>query len=138
MVVKNTGEIFKTTLDILNGVNNTVWGGVGEAKKVGEIVKTGISGADVVIGTSHTLEDLSCNDFVCASLDIVGSVSSAVGMILGNIPSTKAKSYTKITGSITVGCRAIRYYCKNYGTYWGCTVAAGQGIVKSFKIISKK
>lgn len=55
MVLKNTGEIFKTTLDILKGVNNTVWGGVREAKKVGEIIKTGISGADVVIGTSYTL-----------------------------------------------------------------------------------
>ena len=30
-------------------------------KKVGTPVKTGISGADVVIGTNHVLEDFACN-----------------------------------------------------------------------------
>jgi len=99
-------------------------------------VKTGLSGADVVIGTSHALEDLGCNDYVCGSLDIIGSVSSAVGLVLGNIPSTK--SLTVITGSVTVGCRSVRYYCKRYGTFWGCTVAAGEGIKKSVKFIINK
>ena len=50
-------KIAKTTLDILRGVNATVWGGVEGAEKVGKIVKTGVSGADIVIGTSHAFED---------------------------------------------------------------------------------
>jgi hypothetical protein len=129
-------EIPKTTLDVLRGLNATIWGGAEEAKKVGKIVKTGLSGADVVIGTSHTLEDLACKDLVCATFDIVGSVSSAVGLILGNIPTTK--KYTVITCSITVGCRSIRYYCKNYGTFWGCTVAAGEGIKQAIKVVKIK
>lgn len=129
-------QIGKYTLDILRGINTTVWGGVEGADKVGKIVKTGLSGADVVIGTSHALEDLGCNDYVCGSLDIIGSVSSAVGLVLGNIPSTK--SLTMITGSVTVGCRSVRYYCKRYGTFWGCTVAAGQGIKKSVKFVINK
>jgi len=129
-------KIGKCTLDILRGINATVWGGVEGADKVGKIVKTGLSGADVVIGTSHALEDLGCNDYVCGSLDIIGSVSSAVGLVLGNIPSTK--SLTVITGSVTVGCRSVRYYCKRYGTFWGCTVAAGEGIKKSVKFIINK
>lgn len=128
-------KIAGATYDILRGVNATVWGGVEEAEKVGRIVKTGLSGADVVVGTSHALEDFSCNDYVCGSLDVIGSVSSAVGLVLGNIPSTK--HLTIITGSITVGCRSIRYYCKSYGTFWGCTVAAGQGIKEAVKFTIK-
>jgi len=124
-------KIVGCTLDILKGVNTTVWGGVESAEKVGKVVKTGISGADVVIGTSHALEDFGCNDYVCGSLDVIGSVSTAVGLVLGNIPATK--SLTFITGSVTVGCRSIRYYCKRYGTFWGCTVATGQGVRKTIR-----
>ena len=104
------------TYDVLRGLNATVWGGIDGAEKVGKIVKTGISGADVVIGTSHALEDFACNDVVCGAIDVVGSVSSAVGLVLGNIPATKHLTF--ITGSVTVGCRSVRYYCKKYGTFW--------------------
>ena len=129
-------KIAGSTLDILRGVNATIWGGVDEAEKVGKIVKTGISGADVVIGTSHALEDFSCNDYVCGSLDVLGSLSSAVGLVLGNISATKGLTF--VTGSVTVGCRVVRYYCKQYGTFWGCTVAAGQGIKEGAKFIINK
>ena len=124
-------KIAGATLDILRGVNATVWGGVEEAEKVGKIVKTGMSGADVVVGASHALEDFGCNDYVCGSLDVIGSVSSAVGLVLGNSPSTKHLTF--VTGSVTVGCRSVRYYCKKYGTFWGCTVATGQGIKEAVK-----
>ena len=124
------------TYDILQGVNATIWGGVSEATKVNRIIKTGVSGADVVIGTSHALEDLACNDYVCGSLDVIGSVSSAVGLVLGNISATK--HLTLVTGSVTIGCRSVRYYCKNYGTFWGCTVAAGQGIKTAVKFSLEK
>lgn len=128
-------KIIGVTYDILRGVNANLWGGVEGAEKVGQIVKTGLSGADVVIGASHALEDFACNDVVCGSLDVIGSVSSAVGLVLGNIPATKR--LTVITGSITVGCRSVRYYCKSHGTFWGCTVAAGQGIKEMIKFTIK-
>nr|WPV76386.1 hypothetical protein [Naviculales sp.] len=128
-------KILGATYDILRGVNDTVWGGVEGADKVGRIVTTGLSGADVVIGTSHALEDFGCNDVVCGSLDIIGSISSTVGLVIVNIPATK--HLTLITGSVTVGCRSIRYYCKRYGTVWGCTVAAGQGIKEAVKFTIK-
>ena len=108
-------KIASVSYHILRGVNDTVQGGVEEAEKVGKIVKIGLSGADVVIGTSHALEDFSCNDVVCGTIDVVGSISSAVGLVLGNIPATK--HLTIITGSVTVGCRSVRYYCKKYGTF---------------------
>ncbi len=129
-------KIVHTTNDILRGVNATVWGGVEEAEKVGKIVKSGISGADVVVGASHALEDFGCNDYVCGTLDVIGSVSSAVGLVLGNIPSTK--HLTLVTGSVTFGCRSVRYYCKNYGTFWGCTVATGKGIKEAIKFTIKR
>jgi hypothetical protein len=129
-------KIFRVTYDICRGVNATIWGGVEGAEKVEKIVKTGISGADVVIGTSHALEDFGCNDYVCGTLDVVGSLSSAVGLILGNIPTTK--HLTLVTGSVTVGCRSVRYYCKNYGTFWGCTVSAGEGIKKAVNFMVNK
>ena len=128
-------KIFSVTYDILRGVNVTIQGGVEGAEKVGKIVKTGLSGADVVIGTSHAMEDFACNDPVCGTLDVIGSVSSAVGLVIGNIPATK--HLTLITGSVTVGCRSVRYYCKRYGTFWGCTVAAGQGIKNVIKFTIK-
>ena len=128
-------KIARATYDILRGVNATVWGGVEEAEKVGKIVKTGLSGADVVIGTSHALEDFGCNDVVCGSLDVIGSVSSVVGLVIGNIPATK--QLTTVTGSVTVGCRLVRYYCKRYGTFWGCTVSVGQGIKEALKFTIK-
>lgn len=129
-------KMIGVSYDMLRGINATVWGGVENAEKVGKIVKTGLSTADVVIGTSHALEDFTCNDVVCGTLDVVGSVSSAVGLILGNIPATKHLTF--VTGSVTVGCRSIRYYCKNYGTFWGCTVAAGQGIKNVVKFTLEK
>lgn len=129
-------KIAGATYDILRGINATIWGGVEESQKVGKIIKTGISGADAVIGTSHALEDFGCHDYVCCTLDIVGSVSSAVGLILGNISNTK--HLTLITGSVTLSCRSIRYYCKNYGTFWGCTVATGQGIKEVVKFSIKR
>ena len=129
-------KIVRVTYDILRGVNATVWGGTEGTNKVGKIVKTGISGADVVIGTSHALEDFGCNDIVCGTIDVVGSVSSTVGLVLGNIPATK--HLTVITGSVTVGCRSIRYYCKKYGTFWGCSIATGQGIKKAIKFTVKQ
>ena len=128
-------NIVRTTYDILRGINATIWGGVEGAEKVGKIVKTGLSGADVIIGTSHALEDFGCSDYVCGSLDVIASVSSAVGLVVGNIPSSK--HLTVITGSVTVGCRSVRYYCKKYGTFWGCTVAAGQGIKEAIKFTIK-
>ena len=129
-------KLVKGSYDILRGINAKVWGGTESAEKVGKIVKTGVSGADVVIGTSHALEDFSCNDPICGTIDIIGSVSSAVGLVLGNIPATKHLTF--VTGSITVGCRSVRYYCKKYGTFWGCTVAAGHGIKEAIKFTVKQ
>lgn len=126
-------EIAKTVYDIGRGVNAKVWGGIEGAEKVSKIVKTGTSGADIIIGVSHATEDLACKDYVCATLDILGSVSSSVGMVLGNLPATK--SFTVITGSVTVCCRCVRFYCKRYGTVWGCAVIAGEGIKKGAKFI---
>ena len=112
----------KLTNDILRGINATIWGGIEGSEKVGTAVKTGISGADVIIGTSHALEDFACNDPVCGTIDVIGSLSSSLGLILARIPVTK--KYTTYTTSVSICCRTVRFYCKNYGTYWGCTVAA--------------
>ena len=119
---KKVGETFQLTNDILRGVNATIWGGVEGAEKVGRALKTGLSGADVIIGTSHALEDFSCNDPICGTIDVIGSLSSSLGLILARIPVTK--KYTTYTASVTICCRTVRFYCKNYGTFWGCTVAA--------------
>ena len=48
------------------------------------------------------LKDFRCNDPICGTLDIIGSVYSAVGLaVIGHISSTK--SLTTIIGSVTVG-----------------------------------
>jgi hypothetical protein len=47
-VLKTSKEILVTTLDILKGLNATVWGG---PEKVGKVVTTGLTCADVGIGT---------------------------------------------------------------------------------------
>jgi hypothetical protein len=129
-------QIFKTSIDILRGVNATVWGGVEQAEKASTILKTGLAGADVVIGTSHALEDASCGDYICATIDVIGCVSTAAGVVLGNIPATKP--LTVVTGSVTVSCRTIRWYCKNYGTFWGCVVAAGDGLKQGGRFVINK
>lgn len=109
----------------------TVWDGVEGAATAGKVVKTALTGADVIIGTSHALED-----YICATIDVIGSISSVVGLVLGNIPTTK--KYGTITGSISVGCRTVRWYCQNYGTFWGCTAAKYQGLVHKFNILTFK
>ena len=128
-------ESLKLSKDILRGVNATVWGGAESAKKVGDIVKGGLSGADVIIGTSHAIEDFGCQDYVCGSLDVIGSLSSGAGLILGNIPATR--HLTRVTGTVTLTCRGVRLYCKKYGTVWGCLVAAGHGIKEGVKTVVK-
>jgi hypothetical protein len=89
-------ETVKLCYDTMRGLNQTIWNGEVGAKKVETIVKTGLSGADVVIGASHAMEDIACNDKICSTLDIIASVSSAVGMVLGNLPSTSGKSLTVV------------------------------------------
>jgi len=49
------------------------------------------------------------------SLDLIKSVLSAIGFVLGNILSTK--HLIMVTGSVTLGFRYVRHYCKNYGTF---------------------
>ena len=44
---------------------------------------------DLVIGASCTLENFTSNDAIESSLDIIGSVSSAVSIILNNILAAK-------------------------------------------------
>ena len=89
-----------------------------------------------MIGTSHALEDFGCNDVVYGPIDVIESVSSAVGLVLGNIPATK--HLTLITDSVTVGCRSVIYYCKRHGVFWGCTVVASQGIKEAVKFTIKQ
>jgi hypothetical protein len=110
----------------------TVWGGIEGAEKTGRIVKGGLSLSDTIIGTSHALEDAACGDVVYATFDLIGSVSSAVGLVLGNLPATK--KYTTITGSVTVCCRTVRWYCKHYGAFWGCVALAGGGVKHTFNV----
>lgn len=71
-------KLVKVTYDVLCGINTTVWGGVANAEKMGKFLKTGLSGADIGIGTSHALEDFSSNDPTCGSIDVSRSLSSAV------------------------------------------------------------
>ena len=74
-------KIVGLTYHILRGVNANIWGSPEGVQKASTIVKTGLSGADIVIGTSHALEDFGCSDYVCESLDVIGSLSSPVGMV---------------------------------------------------------
>jgi hypothetical protein len=104
---KTSEEITKLTVDILKGTNTRIWGGVKEAEKVGTIVKGDLCLGDSFIGVTHAAEDISCGDYVCATLDVVGSLSSSLSIVLGNIPKTK--SLTKVTGVLTIGCRTARY-----------------------------
>lgn len=71
-----------------------------EAEKVRKIAKTRLFGVDGVIGTSHSIKDFGCQNYICTSLDIIVNVPSAVGLVLGNIPSTK--QFMVLTGAVTV------------------------------------
>ena len=51
-------KVTKATQDVFKGVNANIWDGVEGVEKASKIIKTGLSGADVVIGASHTIEDL--------------------------------------------------------------------------------
>ena len=139
---KRLKESVVLSKDILRGINQTVWGGAEGAKKASSIVKGGLSGTDVIVGVSHAIEDLACQDHVCFSLDCIGSASTTAGIVLGNIPATK--SLTVVTGSITLTCRAVRYICKRYGLAWSCTIAysgikeGSQYLVKGTRYIIKK
>ena len=106
-------KLVKLTYDVLRGINTTVWEASPTLKKTEKIIKTGLSGADVVIGTSHALEDL---------------MTQSVGLLTAfeACPAT-------VTGSITIGCRLVWYYCKQYGTFWCYIIAAGQGIKEAIK-----
>lgn len=139
---KHIKESVILTKDILRGINQTVWGGAEGAQKASTIIKTGLSGTDTAVGISHAIEDYACQDHVCFTLDCIGSVSSATGIVLGNIPATK--SLTVVTGSITFTCRAVRYICKNYGLAWSCTIAysgikaGGKQVIKGTRFVIKK
>ncbi len=127
-VITEISETLRLFNDILRGANATVWGGVEEATKVGKIVKTGASITDTIIGVDHTLKDCARGDYICTTLDVVGTLSTLTGMVLGNIPSTKG--LTTYTGSITFACRTVRIYCQKYGTFWGCAAMVGEKLIK--------
>ncbi len=135
-VVTEVVEMLKLTKDCARGLNATIWGGVEGAEKVGKIVKTGASVTDVAIGTIQAVDDFQCGDIICGTIDVIGCISSAVGITLGNIPSTK--KYTTVTTSVTVCCRSIRLYCKNYGSFWHCVTVSGDLVKKGVKFVIKK
>lgn len=132
-------ETFQLTNDILRGINATIWGGIERAETASTAFKTEISGADVIIGTSHALEDFTCNDPVCGTIDVIGSLSTSLGLILARMLVTK--KYITYTTSVTICCRTVRFYCKNYATYWGCTVAAisaaKEAVINIFRVENK-
>ena len=65
------------------------------------------------------------------TLHVIASLSSSNDLVLGNIPKTK--HLTVVTGSTTLGCRSVRYDCKESDIYWGCTTAAGQEVKSAVK-----
>jgi hypothetical protein len=133
-MLKDIKESVVLVKDIFRGVNQTVWGGAEGAQKASTIAKTGLSGTDAIVGISHAIEDYACKDYICFTLDVIGSTSSAAGIVLGNIPQTK--SFTVVTGSVTCVCRGVRYICKRYGLSWGCHVATVYTI-KGIKQVNK-
>ena len=54
-------------------------------------MKTCTYGANIALKPSHAIEEIVCNDLVCATLDILSSVSTAAGMRLENLDATKNK-----------------------------------------------
>jgi len=95
------------------------------------VLKTCIYGTDVIIGKSHALEDIACNGPVCATMDVIESLSNILVFILACIHATK--KYTTYTTSVLICCRSVRFYCKHYGTYWRCTVAAVSAVKEATK-----
>ena len=76
---------------------------VENSQKIKKVATISISRSYIAIRTSHVLEDFAYNDPIYGTIDVIGSVSSTLGLILGNIPITK--KYTTYT---TVGCRTVR------------------------------
>jgi hypothetical protein len=66
--------------------------GVEGAEKTSKIVENGLTGTDAIIGTSWALKDLQCQDYVSGKLHIMGSISTTIGLVLGNI--FQPKKYT--------------------------------------------
>jgi hypothetical protein len=81
-ILKECKEIIVLTYDIFRSVNQTFWGNKEKAEQGARSIKNGLTGADVIIGTSYAFEDFTYNDNICGTLDVVGSVSSAVGLVL--------------------------------------------------------
>ena len=61
------------------------------------------------------LEGLVCQDFICATLDTVTSVLTAIGLPLENI--SKTQHLTVVISSFMVSFRLIRYKYKFYYTF---------------------
>jgi len=49
-----------------------------------------LSRADTIIGLDLALKDCARGDYFCTILDRIGSLSTETGLVLGNIPATKA------------------------------------------------
>jgi hypothetical protein len=138
LILKDLKESAVLVKDILRGANHTIWGGAEGVQKASTIFKSSLSGTDAIVGVSHAMEDYVCKDYICFTLDVIGSTSSAAGIVLGNIPATK--SLTVATTTITCVCRGVRYVCKRYGLYWGCHVATIytiKGLKKGGEIIRR-
>ena len=85
-------KIIKTIYDLLKGIKR--------------YLKTSMSAADIVIVTSHGLEDFTFNDVVYDNLDIVCSFPNAISILPGNIPA--AKYLTVISGHIIILFHSVR------------------------------
>lgn len=88
---------------------------------------------DTIVEIRHALENITCVDRVCATIDLLGSVSSALCIVIENISATK--HFTVITNSVTVCYRLVRYYLNNYGKIWGCAISATEGVKETLRFI---
>jgi hypothetical protein len=71
--------------------------------------------------------------FVLASNVTWERFKIAVGLVL---EASSTKHLTLVTGSVTVGCRSVRYYCKTTVLFLKrCTVAVSQGLKKAVNLL---
>jgi hypothetical protein len=110
--------ILAATKDITLKLNSTLYTAPDGVTHAFGLFKSSATLSACGIGIYNAAEDYICQDKVCFVLSCVGSAADATTFVCGKIPVVRYVTLGSVP--ILVGCKAVRGYCKRWGSLPGC------------------
>jgi integral membrane sensor domain MASE1 len=110
-----------TTTDILSQLNTTVHGSAEAATASMNTLKAIGAATMASKGVTDCIISYKCNDMICFTVSVVGTVADLSGLIGGNLlPTQTAVPFTRCTTSVSSFAKGFVHYCRTGNITFSC------------------